>query len=57
MFYRFLPPIDRCDVIRVPKLDTKITAESIFDLPNYDESYKNVDHSARLADVQRVPEE
>ena len=35
LFYRFLPPIDKCEVIRVPKLDTKITMHSIFNLPNY----------------------
>lgn len=56
LFYRFLPQIDRSEVIRVPKLDTIIDLKSIFELPVFAD-YKSLDHSDKLGEVQVIDEE
>ena len=37
LFNRFLPPVDRSWLVRVPKLDDRITLDNLQKLPKYED--------------------
>lgn len=56
LFNRFLPPVDKSWLIRVPKLDDRITLENLTKLPKY-QDWPSLTHGNGLEKLKHINED